>query len=44
MVRLSDKSNSQNVWCRTKVLAEGDADMIRARYQAEKEKKLSNVG
>ena len=44
MVRLGDKSNSQNVWCRTKVLAEGDAEMIRARYQAEKEKKLSNVG
>lgn len=34
----------QRPWCRTREVAEGDADMLRARYAAEVEKKVVNVG
>jgi hypothetical protein len=41
-VRLDAKP--ERPWCRTPELAECDGDLLRARYKAEVEKKLANVG
>lgn len=43
-LRLDRKSNPVNVYCRTREIAGNEPDLIRERYNAEKEKKLSAIG
>jgi Family of unknown function (DUF5906) len=43
-LRLDKKGNPTNVYCRSKEVAGSDAELIRERYLAEKDKKLSAVG